>query len=407
MVSAAIINAALGGGAAGLSKGLYLDGTNVLTQQGGVAGSAFGSPIGSIVHTEVGPPGISALTWSLDDPAKVISPQRGMRVQLYDHVNDRPLFYGWLQRWKATPWGLGRQWAMTAQGAEVLLDWAIVPSVSWAAGEAIADVIARAAAVAHWPPTVSVRWASGFLTGSSQSLPVSSFAYAFGSQTVTMAVAGSLTAQTLRATITGLFAASHVSGFDEWAGVAVNGPFVGVATIDPYLGLRCYGKTEVPTDYADLTVTDTSAGTLVAMGLEHEAEASGIPSGVFVNGGAAAGTGPVMAGDGIPGPMRVISDSSILTDTARKAAANAMLTDQGNLPERGSLTISDHQLTDNVHPGSHLVLTDAETGATGTYVISQLVRTFTATRQTWQVSYGSLPPSLPRVIRYLTRGVLS
>lgn len=410
MVATAIVATALGGSAAGPSKSLYVDGTDVLRQPG-TPGGLYGVPLDSIEHTENGPPGVSALKFVIRDPLKAITLARGQWVRYRNHATDRDYFLGWIQTWSVKPDGLGRLISVRCIGVEALLDWSVVPSLTIPTGTEVDDAVQMCAANAELPPGTYLRafkdhntLAPGF--GGQQDGPIAGFSDFTITSVATIAPVV-IVAKTLRESINAVFAAAQATGFDEFAGVAVVAQFLGVSTVDVTLGLRCYGKTAVPSDYATLTVTDTFAGALAADGLGHQTDVGEVPSAVFVQGGNAAGTGMVSAGDGLAGPIRVISDSTITTAAGKRAAGQAYLADAGAIPERGGFSLQDVSIVTNVRAGSALILTDAETGATGTYKVAQIVRTFTSLRESWRVTYGSLPPSLPRSLRRLTRSLLS
>lgn len=399
---------AIGGGNAGPTKSLWVDGTDVLKQTGGAGG--FGTLLSSIEHTENAPPGVSSLKFTIRDPGKAITLRRGMWVLYHNHVTDRPYFRGFLQTWTMKPDGLGRVFSVRCIGVDALPDWCVVPSLSLPAGTTITQAILAAAAVAITPGIQLRAFATQSIndTGGSQGGPIAAFTGDFGNIHVDLVVDYVQTsAMSLRETINALFAASKVSIFDEFSGALSTAPYIGVTTVDPWLGLRVYGKTSTPSDYATLTVLDTPAGTFVADGLGHAVDVGDVPAGVFVQGGTPAGTGPTPLGDGLPGPIRILSAPGATTDAGRRAAASAYLADHGAITQRGGFRLDDNAVTTNVRAGSLLDLTDAETGATGTYKIAQIVRTFTALRETWQVTYGGLPPSVTRSIRRLTRGTLS
>lgn len=408
MVSPAIIGA-VGGGAAGPGKSLWLDGTNVLKQLGS-PGNLFGVPLDSIEHVDNAPPGVSSLKFTINDPQKAITVARGQVVLYHNHVTDRHYFRGWVQTWTVNPWGLGRRIAVRAIGVDALPDWLIVPNLTIPTGTRANIAIQMALYSAEAPPGVGPLKAgtNTLFGGSSASIPISSFNDpSLGAVTTIAPVV--IQGKTLREAVNAIFAASLSTGFDEYSGAATASQFIGVVTVDPYLRLRAYTKDMA--DLADygtvtLTVLDTVAGSVVADGLGHTVDAGDVPGGVYIQGGNQAGSG-VTPGDGAPGPIRVVSDSTITTRAGRQAAAQQYLADRLVAPQRGGLVLADNAIATDVRAGSKLNLTDDMTGATGLYRISSITRTFTALGETWRVSYGNLPPSLPRMIRRLTRATLS
>lgn len=401
--------AAIQGSVTAPPASLWVNGTDVL-QGSGALGGRYGVPRESIEIVENGPPGVSSLKCLIRDPLKVITLTRGQPVFYQDHVNDRPLFRGFVQTWTIRPDGLGRTFALRCIGVEALLDWMVVPSITIATGTRVRDAIQAIVGVAIGPG-VPLRTGAGALGSGfagTQDLPIAAFDQALKPDmlTVTPVV---ITAAPLRQALAAVFSATipTVVTDDTWRGAIDQASYQGTATIDFRFGLRCYGKIVRPGGYADLTVTDTAAGTFVADGLGHTVDVGDVPAGVFVQGGAAAGTGVLAMGDGLPGPIRIISDSSVLTDVARRAASGAYLTEHGAVSERGGFALEDAAITTEVHPGSYVLLTDAETGATGNYPISSITKTFTGLRATWKITYGGLPASLPRSMRRLTRATLS
>jgi hypothetical protein len=169
-------------------------------------------------------------------------------------------------------------------------------------------------------------------------------------------------------------------------------------TVDFYGGLRCtYQRpattTDVPDDYAALTVTDTFASATVAANLNHTIDGGAVTRQVLVIGGSAAGSGLVSDGTDLPGPAAVVSDTSITTYANMLARARAEMS-RSVQQVRGSFTLEAYTPTPNVHPGSRLVLTDAAAGATGTYRISQIGKRFNSSgTQEWDIAYGGSAPS--------------
>jgi hypothetical protein len=395
----------LGGSATGPAKALYLAGVNVLSERAAMNG--YGVRLASISMTEAPPGGISSLTFDLVDPNKVHAMARGVPVFYDDLANGRPLFRGWIQSWTVEPFGLGRVWHVRCIGVEVLLDWMKIRSLTIPAqtntAAAIQSAYAAAEGVGQGLRANASSLAGGF--SSSQAFPLSPMANVISISKIQKDVV--ITGGSLRSAIEAIAAASRLdtsAGFEMWA---PSDATLGPATVDFYFGLRIQSKDQIPSDFATLTVTDTQAGPVRAHGLEHGADASAIPAGVIVIGGNAAGSGMVPTGDGLPGPVEIINDATILTAAAKYAAAQSFLTERTSLPERGSFRLVDWTPTGEIRPGSSLVLTDAETGATGTYRVAGITKTFTALRETWTVTYGAAKPSLARAVRRLTRAVLT
>jgi hypothetical protein len=115
--------------------------------------------------------------------------------------------------------------------------------------------------------------------------------------------------------------------------------------------------------------------------------------GVQVAGGNAAGSGVVMDGTGRPGPISTLSDAAILTEDDKRGRAFAIMGPTA-IEARGTFRLGDYAIGAGVHAGSPLALTDARTGATGTYTIGELVRRWNdSNRQDVAVTYGNPAPS--------------
>lgn len=399
-MTSAMVLAGNGASAAGPARALYIEGDNVLK---GAGGNTFGVPESSIVVTERGPGGVSSMTFTLRDPGKVHTLAEGDDVLYYDLVNGRPEFLGWIQGWGVERFGLGRAFTVRCIGVEAVLDWLIVPSLSLPALTTLRDAIQAAAAVAVGIG-VPLRALSspGFAVydvQGSQDAPIARFV-AENLITITLQTQVDITAKTLRETLAAIFASTL-----PWFGTAAT-EFLGVATVDFYWGLRCYRPELGPSDYAALTVADTAAAALAPENLKHNVDSGGRPRQAYVVGGNAAGTGMVPDGTGLAGPTAVITDATILTDDAKRNAARAYLKDKASTI-RGSFELNGNTITTNVRAGSILGLTDSETGATGSYAIAEIVRTYQGARRSWRISFGGLPLTLSRQVRRLTRGTLS
>lgn len=413
MVSAAIVNAALGGNAAGPPRALWLDGDNVLKQLG-VSGNGYGVPVDSIEVTEAGPGGVSRMTFTIDDPLKAVTLRRGAEVQFHDLAGGHKDFHGWVQSWSLTPWALGRRYSVRCWGPEKLLDWLIVPSLTLASGTIVRDcfvaiLAAGMAAVGIGAPLTTRGKAAlgGYAGDAGEEIAAFSnipFTWAIG-YTLT------LTNQTVRQAIEQVFRAMNPTGGEgfPWDPAASQ---TGMLTVDMNLAVRIFRTDVRPADWSDLTVTDTHAGPIRAAGLQHTTDAGDVPAGVYVAGGNAAGSGLVPAGDGRVGPIAVLNDSSILSATARDIAGTNYMAERSGTgalgPTRGEFDLDEHTPAGTVHAGSFVNITDAETGATGTYRIAQIDKRYLGNGlEQWHVTYGGLRPSVARAIRRYTKAVLS
>jgi hypothetical protein len=393
-----------GASAAGPSRVLWLEGDNVL--KGPAGGNAYGVLESSIVVTERGPGGVSAMTFVLRDPGKVQTLAEGDDVLYYDLVNDRPEFAGWVQGWAVEPFGLGRAFGIRCQGFEAVLDWLIVtPTFTLPAGMNLTDAIQAVVGLAQgigFPlrafvrPGFVVNDVSGNQAGGIAQFQVNLATVTLGSD---VTITGPVTLREALAVVCG-------TGLDFFLGDWGGSSFLPVVTVDFYGGLRAYSPLAGPSDYAGLTVADTFAAALAPENLRHNVDAGGRPHQVWVKGGNAAGTGMVTDGTGIVGPTAVLNNSDILTGDAKRAAGTAYLRDKKQTI-RGSFELNGNTIATNVRVGSLLDLTDAETGATGLYAIAEIQRRYAGPRRDWRVSFGGMPLDLSRQIRRLTRGVLS
>lgn len=361
---------------------LTLDGLDVIKKPG-AAGNGYGTPIEGVEVTEAAPGRVSGMVWTIDDPAAELTITAGAFVVLWDHTNDVPAFAGFLMTPTFRPSGVGRLIDCRAIGIEAILDWAILPAFTPPAVTFLETAIQAAVAQAAMPasvPGLNVATAAS----SSQATPI-------GSNGLGVTPSGAISGGTLRAVIQAMID-RRTPAILPPDGVAV------LFTIDFYGGLRVYRRrngtpTDVPSDYATLTVTDTAAGAIAASNLEHTVDMAGTIRGVAVVGGNAAGTGVVMDGTGEPGPIELLTDAAILTDDDKRNRAWAVMAPSTS-SARGSFDLVDTTIAAGVHAGSPLVLTDAQTGATGTYNLGELVRTYTGSgRQNVKVTYGNPAPS--------------
>jgi hypothetical protein len=187
-------------------------------------------------------------------------------------------------------------------------------------------------------------------------------------------------------------------------------------TVDFWYGLRFWMAqadvpTRVPEDYAPLTMLSTPAGPNPAA-LDHETDSGEVVRQLYVKGVNAAASGFFSDGSGLPGPTAFLNDASILTGAARDAAAQAYFFDKGQ-SVRGSYRketfLDTGTVAAHVQAQSRTVVTDAQVGLSAAdYPIGSITkRYFGAGLETWTVTYGGLPASLPNAIRRLTRAVRS
>jgi hypothetical protein len=342
------------------------------------------------------------MTFTIEDPQLAVTVQRGQTVRCYDRTNNRDAFLGWVQSWSPRPRDVGRLIDVQAIGVEAALDWMIVPSLTVTLGTttstAVQSIIANATGIG-----VPLRAFSG--TDSTQATPIGRVGFVLdGTLGADVVLAG----QTVREAIRLILVATIPSG----GGYSTSPPQTAQVTIDFQYGVRVWnltlsGAPSMPNDYAGLTIVDTAVSAEAASGLSNESDATGVPAGVYVIGGNAAGTGLVPTGDGIPGQIAVLNDATILTAAARDVAGQAYLAAQ-TIASRGSFTRENITWTTKIQAGSVLTLTDAQLGLTAVKAaINSIEKTFQGTTETWTVNYGGFAPSAMRQIRRLTRGTLS
>jgi hypothetical protein len=379
------------------SKLLTIGGVDVVFQPGST-GNGYGVPIETVEVIESGPGGVSSMAAVTSDPAIALLLTDGQDVRFHDLVNDVPIFTGWLQGWGYVPdFGQqGRKVAFRAVGPEILLDWALVPpSLTIAAGTDLVTAIQMAVAASVGAGPLRAYALPGSL--STQAGPIQTLNVSTQVVTDTLVLTGTLR-EVLRQITSYSTGGGH--GF-TYGGLNL--------TVDMTYGLRVWTPfgTGRPADWSNLSINDAPAGPIVAEGLSHDVDAMGIVRGVYITGGNAAGSGLVTDGSGKLGPIAQLTDSTILTSSARDVAGQAYLNGFAT-GERGSFALTDFAPDLTVHAGVSVSVGDARIApASGSYPIAQIKKTFQPVRQTWEISYGGLPPSLTRALRRLTRTSLA
>jgi hypothetical protein len=405
MVSAAVINQALGGNAAGPTLALWIEGINVLKQPG-TAANRYGIPQETIRITEAGPDDVSSMTAVIEDPSLSLPTFSDFApVGYWDLVNNRPFFTGWIQNAIPRPFGLGRAYDITCVGPEAALDWMVVPSLTIPAGTQI-HVAVQAACGAAIGVGVPLRAFHVESKNGGQTAPIGNLSL-FGDDLnapvtgVAVVADGDTLREVLRKIVDAAPNMAQIGADFE--------PIVayGAITVDFYLGVRLYSSGEAPSDYDPLTVSDTVGGAIAAARIKHERASLGIYRTVYIKGGNAAGTGLVTDGSGKPGKIAVIPDSTITTSAARDIAGQAYLARQSQ-GARGELDIETFIPSTNVKAGSRVVITDAQLGlSSADFRIASIVKRFEGPTQSWQVQYGKAQPSAARLVRALTRTPVS
>lgn len=382
-------------------------------QNGGTApGSVMITIAGQVVNRistsddirleEQGPGGVSSLELTIDDPALAYSFQDGDAVRVWDTVNDRPLFTGFVKGpIEVSVFGTGRRLAVNCTGIEAVLDWILSPSVTFDATLSPAtNTLVQSLVGQSFGVGVPLNTAAAITDGGDRANPVG-WATAVLVRTTTIP-AGS----TLRQGIQQLLEASgNATGQRP------------VVTVDFYCGLRVYsqlssaGAIGAQTDYSSLTIDDANFPSVLpqATAPTHITDGSDLVRAVYVVGGNAAGTGIVSDGSGIPGPTAVISDSSILTALDRDRTAALYLAGH-IISQRGVFSIDSVTLTTNIRAGSRLLFVDLQMFGSitqQTFIISAIEKRFIGTTQHWRVTYGKLPPSAMRQLRRFTRSTLN
>lgn len=394
MAVAAILAAALTDHSA-RSKGLYLDGLDVIVAPGT---RSYGVPIETIEVEENGPGGVSAMQFAIDDPLKLVTVAEGMAVRYVDLVNDYTIFDGWVSHWDVVPdFGQqGRTIVVSCDGVEILLDWAkVVGTFTFPVGSSgAAAAQALVAACSSGPIRAFVSSA----VQSTQAQPIASNPQL----TVDVTTGGKSLRECLRDVLS---ACTQSTG-----GTSTGSTF----TLDFDFGLRVWTVPlglELPLDWGQLTLSDVGANN--PEGLTASIDTSPVIRAVYITGGNAAGTGWVTDGTGLPGETVIgPTDATILTAEARQAAGAAYLA-QFAVTIRGTLTLQDRAPATTVHAGGRLNLTNAAAGLAASapdtsYRIGSIRKRFLpSTRETWEITYGGLAPSAARLMRRLTRTVVT
>lgn len=403
MPNAAIIAAALTDHSAH-PYGLFLGGVDVLKQPGG----GYGVSLDTITVDEASVTAVSAMSFTIDDPARAVTVTDAMPVSYWDLALNIPLFAGYVDRWDLSPdfGGQGQSIAVSCTGAEAILDWAVITAdVTYASGMSLQSAIQSVVVAASGAGALRAFSGTAFQE-SNQATPIAGFTV---SAPLTYAVA--LTAGTsLRECLRLLCVAAVV--------VIDTGHFSGVliwwASVDFWHGLRVtefpgISSSAVADDWARLDISDTYAGAQVASDLNLTTEGATV-RGVFIKGLNAAGTGYLNDGTGLAGAIAYVSDPTI--DTAAKlASAQTAYLAQYAQSERGSfqlvsvLSSSLNSEASQVRAGSGAHIVDASVGATGgkRRPIYEIEKTFEdGGRETWTVHFGAPKASLSRAARRLT-----
>jgi hypothetical protein len=407
MPNAAIIAAALQGSTSN-AKAIYIGGVDVVAQPNTTAGQRYGVSIDTVQISELGPGGVSSMTFVIDDPLLQITIADGQDVRAQDLVIDRPLFLGFIQSFDVYPafGDQGRQITVRCVGIEAVLDWGkTATALTFPAGslqpcQAIQSVVANAFGLgpirAFQASGVSNGNQAGPMTPDSGLLP--------NTDPVTIPI-GTTVREAIRLILVGLQAAAASTY---------------VATVDFTYGLRVWNVVDSatgrysdaqanlqPDDYTTLAISDTAAGTAQAEGLRMTIDAAAaIRSATVVNPGVISAT--VNDGTGKMGDRAVLVDTTITTQSAAAAAATSYLS--GFSPNaRGMFQQLDKAPPAGVHAGGLVTITDARVGlAAAAFRLMQIDKSFRSSgREDWTLTFGGLAPAMTRTLRRFTRGTLS
>lgn len=397
--------AVIGGVATGVQPpyGLFVGGTDVLKDY---TGAAYGVPLESIEVTEAGPGSVSSMTFRIDDPSKLMALAEGQEARFYDFTNSVTEFLGYVDHWSSTPdfGGQGRTYEVTCTGIEAWLDWAILqndyPRGGGASTVSPLDFFElRGTTPQYWGPFYYGVSATQITGERLAGLGTFSGYNTYRTSTITYA-AGT--------TLRGMF--DSVSSYTYI--IPGDGRYIPInvlATIDFDRQARAWPSADVsgnllqPSDYTTLTVTDTAASATNAEDLEYQVEPGDPAHEVYIKGTGV--TGVFTDGTGIRTRQLFLSDASIANaDDAQRVANGLLGSVSGSV--RGSYWRRDFTPPAGVHAGSLTTITDDATGATGTYRIYQIRKTYLGSgRKTWYVAFGGNPPSAAALVRKLTRSV--
>ena len=402
MPLAPAIAASLNAGLTARRKGLYLDGLDVLKQ-----GTAQVNPA-SLKLTMAGAGQVSRLVFTLRDPDKLLTPREGQWVRFVDFASDQPLFVGWVENIRYDVLGIGRSYEISCVGAEAVLDWMYVPSMTFAAfGPTVADAAQSlcAAATAIGAP---LNVASLSTSGSKIANPVAGVLMAFQASSAITSPAGSLR-RALEYTVNAMFATGY--GDPETARTVAMS-----VTVDRWWGLRIWAPRAVGTSgivtaggFGDHSTFDINTAT---PGQRPSTPSIGYsqtdtPRGVYVRGSGVSAL--VTDGTGIPGRIASITDPGT-TAAQVQAAGIAWLARQGPLLT-GSFVLEGFGLggpSVQLDALSPVLYTDTVLGLSGvsTYITSLTIVWSPSDETTWDISFGATLVSAAAYLRSLTQDQL-
>lgn len=386
---------------------IYIDG-NDYALVSGTAGHRVGIPLGSVELDLEGPGGVSSASFDITDPDRTITIREGARVVFMDQARGVPRFSGWVQSWNVVPLGISRRVHIEAQGREAALDWAFIPgTLTIAQGTPVDEAMLACAGVAIYPPGVELRAIASVTeeADARDGTGIGSF-FTFGD---TLQAAAIVSDTSLRDALNQVAA---VSGYANLAGTVIYPTYR--ITVDFWGYLRVWKDT--PPDWADVT-TRSGFGSASPAPADPQFlnDAAGASHAVYVVGGNAAGTGLVVDGTGISGPIARINDSTITTAEGKQAAAFQYMNQRSGI-QRAPLRLEDFIPAGSPgvahpRPGAKVSIRDAQLGVdpAASYLMDGITIAFTAggDAEQWEISAGGRRPSAVNYIRRLTRGVKS
>lgn len=357
--------------------------------------------------TEAGPGAVSSMDFTVDDPGQNITIMDGTEVQFWDLATNNLKFRGIVDHWSVSPdfGGQGRTWTVGCAGVEIWLDW-IKSNGAGPWGIVGQDLVyAISVAVSAAAPFIRAPMIGGWVgTPGAPYTRAGSFTYPVGFMST-----GSGLMDIYFPYDDPVFAAGSlrqiIQAMIDHSVRTFGTPFGVLFTLDFYMGLRVWEDdiTQQPDDYTTLAVVDTYASTMNASHLEHAAQPGDVIREVYVTGSSPLSSGWFSDGSGIKGQQQQITDTSIPDITTARIRAQQFMLAQSPVA-RGKFLIENFTPVTTVHAGSLMTITDAATGATGTYRIYQIDKTFTSSGlETWIVSYGGLRRSAMLTTRRLTR----
>lgn len=389
---------------------IFIDG-NDLAFAPGTAGHRVGIPIDSVELDLEGGGGVSSASFDVTDPDRAVTVSEGSRVVFYDHVRGVPRFAGWVQSWANTPLGISRRIHLEAQGFEAILDWAFIPgTLTIPSGTTTPNAILAVAGAATYPPGVALLAFGPPAGGTNGDARAGAGVGSFLPFSYVLQQDAVITDTSLRDALKAVAAVSGDTGGLSGELVVPRLNF----TVDFWGYLRAWIGT--PDDWAGVVTSSGFGSSSPAPAAPSFLnDAAGASHAVYVVGGNAAGTGMVVDGTGIPGPIARINDSTITTANGKTAAAFAYMQERSGI-QRAPVQLQDYipaGSPGNAHPrpGAGVSIRDAQLGIdpSASYRMDGITIAFTAggDAEQWEISAGGRRPSAVNYIRRLTRGVKS